>query len=345
MNFPSIPNYQKSIVRAFLNGFSVNPGCEGFEIQIEGKAINESGFTVAVATGGKTDLKSVDFSYLLFNPSTAPFASYGGSVSRTGLAGLSYQDISNSIYYNNLIIQGLVKVGSSLSINLAISFDSEFVVGFTNQGPSIDFVYSYVVVGVPTASICANCRSQKCAYRDTCVESCPENTYQMTYKDGGIGCRTCSTKLNFVYSKESKSCVCSPGYQLANGQCQPIINKGLTTFINDTSNINGVDNAIRNSGAVLTIYNNNNNVPPTPPQTLTVPIPVSPPVSPTLAPSGVTIINTSTTSYLVNSSTSISSVVNSSSTVLPTNIVLPPQSYVPTVPTPTYPGNPSTSAI
>lgn len=124
---------------------------------------------MVVATGKKTDLKSVDFSYLLFSPSSAPFASYGGSMSRVGLTGITYQDISNTIYYSNMIIQGLMKVGSALSINLASNFDSEFVMGFNNQGPAIDFIYSYVVLGVPAASMCSNCRSQKCAYRDICV--------------------------------------------------------------------------------------------------------------------------------------------------------------------------------
>lgn len=118
------------------------------------------------------------------------------------------------------------------------------------------------------------------------------------------------------------------GYQRVNGQCLP------------TQGLSNPDNAIRNSGAVLTIYNNNgNSMSPTPPI-------ITPPqnLNPSFVPSGATIISNSNTSYYSNqtssTSTVINTVINSSSTVLPSNIIVPPQSYVPTVPTPVYPASP-----
>jgi len=241
IDLPSILNYQKAIARVFLNGFAVNDGCKGYQIQIDAQDIKQNSFTVSVATGSQTDLKKVYFSYIIFNPSEVPFASYGGSVSKSAFTGISYQDISNSIYYNNLILQGLVKVNAPLQINLAVSFDDDFILGFSNQGASLDFVYSYVVVGVPGTQICGTCRSQKYVHKETCLSACPDSTYAFNYKDGSIGCRACSAKLNLLYSRESRSCVCANGYQQSNGLCVEL---------------GGIDKAIKNTGAIITIINN-----------------------------------------------------------------------------------------
>jgi hypothetical protein len=33
---------------------------------------------------------------------------------------------------------------------------------------------------------------------NSCVNTCPVNTYAVTYKDGGKGCRTCPSQFNMV---------------------------------------------------------------------------------------------------------------------------------------------------
>jgi hypothetical protein len=75
----SIPNYKTSIVRAFVTGFTSNPG-EIF-IGVSGINITENGIELGVEAKGTMEIKTARVNYLVFSPASIPFASYGGGVS------------------------------------------------------------------------------------------------------------------------------------------------------------------------------------------------------------------------------------------------------------------------
>ena len=53
-----------------------------------------------------------------------------------------------------------------------------------------EFYISYIIVGVNPSSVCSGC-SNTLINGDNCVVICPNNTYVVSYKDGGKGCRSC----------------------------------------------------------------------------------------------------------------------------------------------------------
>lgn len=164
----------------------------------------------AITAGSQTTLNSVSFSFLVFSPSTLPFNSYGGVVSKTGYSGTSYKDISNSVHNPNYILLGLARLSSPMSLSLSSNVDNDFVFGVQQQGAAADFTYSYIVFGPAVKSVCSQC-SEKNVLDGSCVASCPADTYAFSFKDGGVGCKRCSTKLNQVISEDGSGCVCAPG--------------------------------------------------------------------------------------------------------------------------------------
>ena len=65
------------------------------------------------------------------------------------------------------------------------------------------------MAGLPPNSHCSKC-SDKYALDDKCVRSCPIDTYSVTYRDKGSGCRRCSSKLNEILNPERTGCIQSP---------------------------------------------------------------------------------------------------------------------------------------
>jgi hypothetical protein len=193
----AIDSFQGAVGRAYLNGFALNSNSKAIQVQVEAKAVLQTGLSVAVYTGPETDLRSVVFSYLVFNPSRLPFLAYGGSVVKLRFSGDSYQDVRNT---NNLpapFMAGIVKLGSSLTLNLESSVDNDFVFQTRVQGASADFVYSYAAFGVNTQSICTSAENRH-IYYESCVKECPANSFLFTLRDGALQCRSCSAKLNMV---------------------------------------------------------------------------------------------------------------------------------------------------
>lgn len=197
------------------------------------------------------------------------FASYGGMVSRNGFSGVGYQDVSNGIHLPNYGLQGLVKLSSALSLNFATTMDNDFVFGFRQDGSNIDFVVSGVMFGVSPKLICAD-SPNKYALDSDCVGSCPANTFPFTYKDGGLGCHRCSSKLNLVYDANKRQCVCVMGFDLENGVCvrsqsatkssvEEFASLGVVKTGNDVSSINQNANSavtVTNTAVVVSITSN-----------------------------------------------------------------------------------------
>lgn len=80
------------------------------------------------------DIRKLTLSFLVFSPTMVSFASYGGMVSRSGFSGAGHQDTSNTIYLPNFVLVGLVKLSSSLSLNLRSSLDNDFIFSFKQEG-------------------------------------------------------------------------------------------------------------------------------------------------------------------------------------------------------------------
>ena len=62
------------------------------------------------------------------------------------------------------------------------------------------FSIVYVSVGVPTSEVCSNCDGDLVVNGDQCVAACPVGSLPFSYKDGGVGCRKCSSKLGLILS-------------------------------------------------------------------------------------------------------------------------------------------------
>jgi len=99
----------------------------------------------------------------------------------------------------------LLSLSSSQAVSFSSAIDINYVLTISATGTVDDFSLVYVSVGVLPKSICANCGAGLIPFQSDCVSSCPANSYSFTYKDGGIACRVCSSKL---------------GFTLVNGRCQ-----------------------------------------------------------------------------------------------------------------------------
>lgn len=171
-----IMNYQGAIVRAFLNGFALNSGTSGINIQIDGSSAQSSQITLNITAGSETNLKKLYFSYFAFNPRQTQFASFGGSLVKMGFSGTDHVNIRSLVHFPNYVLQGLNKVKSSFGINFSTSIDNDFVYTVT-MGNTFDAVFNYILIGPQTKDICQDC-AEKYAYDEQCVESCPSGTYQ-----------------------------------------------------------------------------------------------------------------------------------------------------------------------
>lgn len=192
------------VIRVFVNGFDVSSNT----LQISANPSNLQGtkMTVTVLVGASTSLKRIWLSWLAFSPTSASFGSYGGQFSQSKYSGTSNSDISNSLYQTPYIFHGfnLVSLSDSQPLSLTSSVDSNLVLTVTASRVIDDFSIVYIAVGVQPSKHCSQCGSGLIANGNNCVSSCDSGSYTYTYKDGGVACRTCSSKLKQV---------------LSNGQC------------------------------------------------------------------------------------------------------------------------------
>lgn len=263
----SIANSDKAIVRAFLNGFTPNAGTQGLQIQVEAKSVQPNAITVAVATGPATSLRSVQFSYLIFSPTQVPFSSYGGFVSRTGFSGAGFQSIAGELQSANLVLTGVVRLSTFSPITFSTTLDDDFVLGYKQEGAALDFVLSYVAVGVNSNSVCAACETEKLGYGRECVSTCPAGSYTFNHKDGSQSCRRCSAKLNLALNLLRNGCECAAGFEMQNGGCvlsapaKPTNSFGnsddLTLIGVNQKQTNGVSSISQIASNVISINNEN----------------------------------------------------------------------------------------
>lgn len=154
MQVGAVQNFQKAIARPFINGVGISADSKAMQVQIEARSVQQSSVVFAVTTGPDTAVSAIHFSYIVFNPQNVPFASYGGSVFRNGFTGSGYQNIASGLQASNYIIYGLVRISAGSSLSLSSNLDSDFNFEFKNNGPAVDFAYSYVAVGPAPKSVC-----------------------------------------------------------------------------------------------------------------------------------------------------------------------------------------------
>jgi hypothetical protein len=206
------------VIRVFINGFDVSS--PSLQISVSPSNLQGSKLTVSVTVGSTTVLKRLWLSWLAFSPSSSSFGSYGGQYSQSKYSGTVSSDISNTLYQTPYVFLGLNLLSLSSKQPLAFSSaaDSGFVLTVSSSRTIDDFSIVYIAVGVLPGKHCSSCGSSLVACESNCQSSCPAGSYAFTYRDGGVACRSCSSKL---------------GQILANGKCV----KGSTTTSTTTTTI------------------------------------------------------------------------------------------------------------
>jgi len=86
VNFPNqIPNFNTSIARAFITGYTLKSGTEIF-IRAYDKAVTANRLELGVQVAGSMEISNAIVNFILFSPSTAVFASYGGGITESAFA-------------------------------------------------------------------------------------------------------------------------------------------------------------------------------------------------------------------------------------------------------------------
>jgi hypothetical protein len=75
-----VPDASSSIIRAFLNGWTQSSASSNFSLEVDGKVVEGNRVGVLIGAAGTTNVQDVWYSYVVFSPQTAPFASYGGAI-------------------------------------------------------------------------------------------------------------------------------------------------------------------------------------------------------------------------------------------------------------------------
>ena len=191
---------ESPVIRVFINGFDV--ASDTLQISVSPTNLQGSRLTIRITTGGATVLRGIWLSWLAFSPSTASFGSYGGQVSQSKYSGSVSSDITNSLYQTPYLLFGLnlLSLAASRALSFASSIDRDFVLTISASSVVEEFSLVYVAVGVLPGRVCAACGSRQVANGGSCVASCDAATFAFTFRDGGVACRTCSSKLGLILS-------------------------------------------------------------------------------------------------------------------------------------------------
>ncbi len=109
-------------------------------------------------------------------------------------------DISSTIYQSQYTIYGLnlLSIISGKGIAFTSGISTDYVLTIGSSIPIDSFSLVYVTVGPLPSSLCSKCGTENLISGNFCASQCPANSYQYTYKDGGIACRTCSADLGLI---------------------------------------------------------------------------------------------------------------------------------------------------
>jgi len=227
-------------------------------LQVSVSPINlqNSKLTFRVTLGKTTIINSVALSWIAFSPSTASFASYGGQINQNQYSGSVSSDISSSIYQSQYSIYGitLLSILGGKAITFGSSIDSNFIITISSSIPIDSFSLVYVALGQLPSKQCLNCGAASILNNGFCFSECPANTYAFTYKDGGVACRSCSSKLGLILVNDK----CVPGSSTTTTTIttQTIATAQTVPGTDNTANSNSTSSGSSGSGQGSSSVNN-----------------------------------------------------------------------------------------
>lgn len=129
-------------------------------------------------------------------------------------------NLQKFIYTSPYAFFGLanIRLSSSGAASFSSSITNDFYLKIESLVPFKEFYISYIIVGVNPSSVCSGC-SDTLINGDNCVVICPNNTYVVSYKDGGKGCRSCPDSFNLVVNQNKNGCSCKDEFIEKNGFC------------------------------------------------------------------------------------------------------------------------------
>ena len=146
------------------------------------------------------DAKEIHISFIIFSPSLASFASYGAGMVETNFFKTKVYNIHNNVEISPYYFYGFMhmEVSGNSPLGFLSEVDTYLYLKIATNRVFDAFSLAYIIIGVPPASICANCNNGSYIFGDTCIAQCPIGTFLHQYRDNGKACRTCPAHFNFV---------------------------------------------------------------------------------------------------------------------------------------------------
>jgi len=184
------------VMRSFINGYDVSTSL--IQLAINATSLQANKLTIKIIIGPTTQIKKIWLSYVIFSPSTASFASYGGSFTQNNLCNQLTNDISGPLYQSSYIIFGIthISLNGTQRIDFSSSITNKFIFTLSVSRVIDSIGLVYVVIGTAPNKLCNKCGSNMVAYENDCLASCPVDTKPFLYKDGGVACKTNSIVNN-----------------------------------------------------------------------------------------------------------------------------------------------------
>ena len=155
-------------------------------------AITPATASFSVTNGLNSFLTNITVSSVIFDPSNSQFIAYGGTISYSSFYSQTL-NLYNSflpIYYYLL---GLNAISASsfnaqtLGYLLDLTNNTVLSLSTPKLGITYDSIaFSYLTIGAAPVSVCASCNST--FIYDSCIPTCPSNTYPHYYSSGGKAC-------------------------------------------------------------------------------------------------------------------------------------------------------------
>lgn len=214
-----LPTTSGYISRPFLCGVTLSKTSNSVAVSLVGRELSRSSINVGINSA--CGLTAVTVSYIVFSPSTAGFASYGGIIDQPAVPEATYLSIHKSLCSLENYIYGLngFTFGAAPSVSLSSSIDRSFVLTVNPGQITTKLTFSYIVYGPSPKFVCSNCADKISGFGGNCLSQCDEGEALYTYPDGSQGCIICSDLANLVVSADGSSCVCKPGTTNVRGVC------------------------------------------------------------------------------------------------------------------------------